>query len=218
MIHTHQHGAHEHEHDHEMSEFAHDHGWHAKADYCTGDDTFGVEANPDPPSLDWEPQTDQLLFGPYVGQPNAYLPFPKGRDDLIENVDLSGSQYNYWEMLRRLWMRGKDFIIVEHDIEPPSFFDNFFMKCPQLVCFHDYEVFHETFGRMTIRDKYGGEGGALGCIRFRAELMTAYPRFIENIFDRSWPKLDYQILSGLEALGIKRHRHEPDAIHHHVYT
>lgn len=212
--HTHQHGSHEHVHTHENAELPHSHGWHSDAAACSGDDAFGVELNAPGPDLG-EFSFDAFIYVPHVGSVR-----PETAASLLSQVDpraicwvnLSGSQYNYHEMLRRLWSRAS-FMNVEHDIEVPPGMVREMLTCPHEVCVCDYEVYAGK-----ISEAYGGVGGALGCTRFRDSVMRRFPRLVENIFDRAWPKLDYQILHDLEVLGVERHRHYPDAVHHHEYS
>src|ERR1035441_5102220 len=70
--HEHPHGQHTHVHAHPGGDQHHYHGWHATADICTGDDTFGEEeGGPREPNLK-EPELLRIAPGlvvvmPYIG-------------------------------------------------------------------------------------------------------------------------------------------------------
>lgn len=208
--HAHRHGDHDHSHAHEGGELVHEHGWHSSPGACWGDDTFGYEADAPPPTLGSVP----------MGWP-IYVPHIPGhlRSETLEAldpfayllVDLSGSQFNYWELVRQLWSEKRDFVLVEHDIVPPPEFMSGFASCPEPWCVHDYRV-HAGL----IYESYGNPG-AFGCVRFRSEIMETAPDALSCLTDRTWSHLDGLVADALRARGFRTHAHEPAATHLHEY-
>lgn len=142
------------------------------------------------------------------------------RDEVLESVadlnvvlqDVSTTQWDYHALVAELWAAAEDVIIVEQDtILPPGAAERF-AECCEPWCCHDYEV-----SGQLIREKYGGEGGAFGCVRFRSALMRQYPNLLGDIVDRHWSHLDYLVAMNLRAHRHRGHRHDPDATHLHEY-
>ncbi len=217
--HKHPHGEHVHVHAHPGGAQVHFHGWHATADICTGDDTFGEEeGGPREPDLK-DPELLRIAPGLLV-----VMPYIDGMDlpKVIEAVmdqggctvvrqDVSTTQYDYWGLTRNLWESGQDWAYVEHDIVIPPGCISEFEACPLEWCMHSYTM---QDGK-PITD-WGGNG-AFGVVRFRGELTRRHPSLIADLFHRSWSHLDGQTITALRGLGYRAHQHFPDAEHLHVY-
>ena len=103
------------------------------------------------------------------------LPFVSIEDGVLEALgvtgyavelrDVSGSDSDYWRLLRQLW-GGDDLVVIEQDIRiKPDTLDAF-VNCPNGWCASQY--------RYLGSENYTG----LGCTRFRREFMLAHPDVI----------------------------------------
>lgn len=230
IAHTHQHGRHVHTHEHPAGDQIHVHGWHTPEEVCTGDDTFGREAN-------YDEQMAVPLPSPVLqvgtGPPRPYriiLPHVKGmlkpgvqeavaaQAHLYYLADVSVSQYHYWRLFADLWADCYPFVLVEHDIVIPDGCLDGFEECAEPWCVHDYEVFMGG-----IENKYG-KAGAFGLVRFRSSIMADNPTLVTDLFDKHWSHLDGLVAAALRARGpgdgtrYDSHRHHPDAVHLHDYS
>ena len=121
----------------------------------------------------------------------------------------------YWALLTDWWDRHEDFVIVEQDVEPVEGSFTKFDECPISWCSNPYDC-----GTMT-------NVLALGCTRFRKEIMDAYPEAFRDAGEvndspslgkRHWKRLDARLAGVLHQRRYSCHPHEPIAIHHHEYT
>lgn len=128
-------------------------------------------------------------------------------DHEYETFDVSHSDTDYWSLLSLLWRCGEDFCIVEHDIVVgPGTLDSF-EACPQEWCTSPYKY---------LRGTYWG----LGCTRFRAPLMAAYPELLDEVGEvdapghgpKHWCTLDACITRAL----MRRRREWPHQDHGEV--
>lgn len=219
--HRHAHGAHEHEHAHPVAG-SHTHGWHSPETTCSGDDTFGEEfLGPR------EPTADIPFTVIRIGFPWVVVPYVKGylREEVVPVVereadacgwgislfDVSGSQYDYWALVRQMWAGEETFAIVEQDVVPPYGFLAGFEACEKEWCVHDYVVHGALIG------SYYGHPGAFGCVRFRRRLLERHPEVVETLDYRTWSLLDGVIGEALRSRGEHEHEHEPPARHLHDY-
>lgn len=87
----------------------------------------------------------------------------------IELHDVSGSDYDYYKLLARLWAGKDDVCVVEQDIvvEPDTLYG--FDECPNPWCAAQY--------RYLGSESYTG----LGCTRFRKELFGLYPSIMLDV-------------------------------------
>lgn len=131
---------------------------------------------------------------------------------------------SYWTLLAGLWEQGVDFAVVEHDIvvDPDTLAR--FAACPELWCAHSYDVYAGDVAAV-----YGG-AWSLGCVRFRAELMTRFGDLLERAGEvsiegsdhpihqpKSWGVLDHAVSRNLRARGVDVHQHDPKVDHLHRY-
>jgi ABC-type nickel/cobalt efflux system permease component RcnA len=137
----------------------------------------------------------------------------------VDRVDVSGSDDAYWELFNQLWSAREAFTIVEQDTEIHSGVFKSFSRCDELWCAYLYEGPGYTTGGDTLI-------AALGCTRFRTELMVAESDLITKIalFNddvhvplKSWRRMDSRIDAELRRRGYTCHRHSPPVRHHHVY-
>jgi hypothetical protein len=133
----------------------------------------------------------------------------------------------YYDLLCKLWADKIDFAIVEHDVEVnPETLDRF-AECDHLWCAHSYEVYAGD-----VSAAYGGPF-ALGCVRFRAELMERFPDVVVEAGKmdihpvhppRSYGVMDSTLTHqlrgpfGPDRGGVKVHQHAPNVGHHHAYV
>jgi hypothetical protein len=225
--HEHQHGKHTHTHTHPAGDQIHVHGWHSPHWSCSGDDTFGIEAEgPTEPRLapaEWLKRLSDDLEG--ISNLVVMLPYVPGlaRTEVVDEVlrqgaivlqqDVSNTQFDYWELTRRNWASGEDFCYVEHDIMIPPGCIAGLDTCRELWCAHDYRL---TADQVSIHNYT--KGLAFGVVRFRKELTAKYPSLIKDLFFHSWTHLDGQVVNTLLALGESCHQHQPDAVHLHDYS
>jgi hypothetical protein len=158
---------------------------------------------------------DLEVILPYV----PGLDFPEVTDEVLRQgavvvrQNVSTTQFDYWELTRRMWASGRDFAYVEHDVLIPEGCIAGLDTCRELWCAHDYRLRAEQ-----VSIHHFTPGLAFGVVRFRKELCARYPRLIEDLFFRSWTHLDGQVVNSLLALGETCHQHQPDATHLHDYS
>lgn len=128
----------------------------------------------------------------------------------------------YFDLLKKLWADRVDFAIVEHDVEVFSGVLDRFAECDHLWCSHSYEVYAGD-----VATAYGG-AWALGCTRFRAELMERFPDAVERAGEMNihavHPPRSYQVMDSTLTHWLKGpyrvnvHQHLPNVTHHHRYV
>lgn len=207
MTHAHRHGDHEHRHDHAGSATAHSHGWHSPPATCTGDNVFGKEEETREPSTNairaqlagWP-----TVIVPYVPEMLHYEAAMRGR-----LVDVSGSEWDYWELLRQRWDHGTLFVVVEQDMAPTKVQVDDLIRCWRPWCVYDYHV----------REGLGSEIApwvGMGVVKFGARLFVAAPKLVENLGPTTWSRLDEEMGRALLRL-FPPHIHEPPVEHLHDY-
>lgn len=89
-------------------------------------------------------------------------------DHQLDFVHLDDPEYGYGRLLQQVWAQGETFAIVEHDIvvNPGTIAD--FDSCPELYCAAPYAWTTQV-------------GPALGCTRFRTELLESVPDAIDQV-------------------------------------
>lgn len=128
----------------------------------------------------------------------------------------------YFDLLSRLWADRIDFAIVEHDVQiGPEVLDRF-DQCERPWCAHSYEVYAGD-----VAAAYGGPF-ALGCVRFRAELMTEFPDVLVEAGKmdihpvhppKSYGVMDSTMTQWLRGVCRQKvHQHAPNVTHHHQYV
>lgn len=128
---------------------------------------------------------------------------------------------SYHDLMLSLWEAGEDFALVEHDIEVRPSTLRSFEECPNLWCAFSYEVYAGD-----VATAYGGPF-ALGCSRFRAQLLTEHPECVIEAGKmdlhpvhppRSYAVMDSTLTQWLRSIpDLKVCHHLPNVIHHHHY-
>jgi hypothetical protein len=131
-----------------------------------------------------------------------------------ERVDLRGGTAKYADLLETRWRDADGWLNVEHDIELTADALREAIECPCLWSTSQYQ----------------GENGlithALGCTRFRADLIRAVPDAMARArrdasFGRGqyldhWLHIDSKLAAVLLGEGYEPHVHS-EVPHHHVY-
>lgn len=84
------------------------------------------------------------------------------REHELRFAHVGDDDYAYGRCLERLWEGGRDFAVVEQDIVIRPDVVDAFTACPEPYCCFPYSWSTEV-------------GPALGCTRFRSELLAAHP-------------------------------------------
>lgn len=126
----------------------------------------------------------------------------------VELVDVTHSTTGYHEALDERWQAGCDLVNIEHDIVPHDGVPAAFADCPEPWCVFLYEL---AVGFIP----------ALGCARFRAELLAAEPDAIQSAGEtdntgvpaNAWWRIDVRLDRHLRDRGYTPHIHEPPVVH-----
>ena len=140
----------------------------------------------------------------------------------VERIALGPADDAYWLLISSLWAGREDFWIIEQDIEIRGGEREALQSCPEPYCVFAYA------GAGWATDQNGSSLwiNALGCNRYRAELMVELPNLLNEIGgvddciqipQRHWKRLDARLNSALRTAGYPPHVHEPPVVHHHVY-
>lgn len=122
-----------------------------------------------------------------------------GRVEYRDLGDAAASTYG--EIIADLWNLGVDFAVVEHDIVIRGDVVDAFVDCPERYCAFPY-VWTTNLGP------------ALGCTRFRAELLDDCPDAALNASGISWRQFDYALIRReLARSGVYPHLHLPPVEH-----
>ena len=130
-----------------------------------------------------------------------------------EEIDVSESDEAYWELISSLWREAQDFAVVEHDvIVRPDTFDEF-ENCQGDWCAFQIPYLHGYYPGM-------------GCVRFRAGLMRAYPSLLDQVAAMSnekHPRRHWCVVDGFmrfiltERLMVSQCVHQPPVGHYRTY-
>ncbi len=154
------------------------------------------------------------IFVPYTALHPATVAALEPHRDRVELVEVS-QEGAYWSLFESLWQRGEDFILVEHDIEVGESTIESFDECPTTWCTATY--------RWQRREGYRGAKDvilfhALGCVRYRAELMAQIPQLGDTAWLRSkWPRLgelpwSYRLVDAIQS-EVLRYRNRTPHLH-----
>lgn len=118
----------------------------------------------------------------------------------------------YARLLRGLWAQRETFLIVEHDVVAHHTVVADLEECTQPWCGFVYDL------------PGGVVDAALGCTRFREELLSGEPDLMTVVSAKSddlpaghWAHLDAHLRTELQARGYTLHRHTPPVVHLHPY-
>lgn len=128
--------------------------------------------------------------------------------------DVSSDDEAYWRLLARAWDRCRDRVddlyVIEHDVVVHEQVFEQFDACGCTWCAFAYQT-------------NGSVRPALGCSRFRHELIDAHPNVWWKVAEldpkiagtrRHWLQLDVKLEVALWSMP---HRHDPPVEHLHVY-
>lgn len=145
------------------------------------------------------------VFLPRVDGP----PASQGAADVVSHLyehvrDVSGDDYRYGIELRKYWMRGNTFVVVEHDVVVTG------AQLAQLAsCGHEWcALGYEYPGRPA--PVYG-----LGATKFAAQLLRDTAGLGDEFVRLRWGQLDDCIARILRARGHVRHEHATIVPHLH---
>ena len=115
---------------------------------------------------------------------------------------------DYWRVLASFWARGDDLTVIEHDVVCRPDVVEGFASCPEPWCLHRYSN-HDPGDSEAWRN-------ALGCTRFRRELVRRVPAAVSSIPEqhRDWHNVCDGIGTKLRGAGFNHHWHEPSVLHH----
>lgn len=125
-------------------------------------------------------------------------------------VDVSDGPTLYWECMAEYWARGDNLTVIEHDVVCRPDVISHFAECPELWCLHAYHN-HSDQDSENWRN-------ALGCTRFRKEMVLAVPDAVSSIPEqhRDWRNLCDGIGENLRAANFTHHWHQPPVVHHQM--
>lgn len=124
-------------------------------------------------------------------------------------VDVSASNLSYFGALLDWWTRGESFAVLEHDVVARPDVIEAFETCPEPWCTYGYS----TICHPTCMEAWRN---ALGCTRFRSEIIAAVPNAVSSIPEDGWDwhNLCDGLGNHLRAAGYSHHWHEPWVNHH----
>ena len=113
---------------------------------------------------------------------------PPGAAVLDVEVDVLGSDYAYYELMKELWVAQETFVVVEHDVVPEDALSQELWGCPEDYC------------SPTLV--------GLPCVKFGARLLQRWPGLFDDMGPVPWGVLDSRLIAALAARGLsQRHRH-----------
>jgi hypothetical protein len=126
-------------------------------------------------------------------------------------VDVSSSPIAYYGALLEIWERGETFAVLEHDVVCRPDVVEAFEECPEPWCSYGYsDICH--------KECMEAWANALGCTRFRREVLEAVPDAMSSVPVEGWDW--HGVCDGLgrnlRAAGYTHHWHFPSAEHHHL--
>ena len=136
-----------------------------------------------------------------------------------EVVDCTGDDGAMSRALAGAFSGDELFCTVEHDVEAPMGSLAWLEHCPDMWCFHGYDIRGRSWDELV---EVGNLGwlAPLGLTRFRPEALRGAlaPVLGDPGWADTWQSRDTLISRALVDAGITPHRHRPDAIHHHDYS
>ena len=126
-------------------------------------------------------------------------------------VDVSASPDAYFGAIAEMWAEGESFALLEHDVVARPDCVQAFEDCPEPWCTYGYaDICHPECMESW--------ANALGCTRFRKELIDAVPDALSRIpaEGRDWHNLCDWIGQALREAGFTHHWHAPAVEHHHM--
>jgi hypothetical protein len=130
-----------------------------------------------------------------------------------ELCDVSGDVEAYWRLLCAVWAQGKDFAVVEHDVVVDRTTLADLERCARDWCAARYHYL-------------GGSYAGLGCVVFKAPLLTKYPTVLldaarhdygplhPRTVGQHWCTLDHAVTTELTSHGLQRHLGSHGSVQH----
>jgi hypothetical protein len=117
-------------------------------------------------------------------------------------------EYDYFNLLSRLWWEREPFVLLEHDILPwPGAIEEL-EACPRPWC---------SFSYHTKSTQWKSEGYGVfqtfGCCKFAPAIMDKVPDIFSKFASTSWNHLDAQFGHFMQEAGYLPHPHRPWVIH-----
>lgn len=159
------------------------------------------------------PFTPDRLRGETI---EAVIAAGKHAGALVRDVtfwDVSGSDTAYLDVLALHWAEREDFVVVEHDVVPHL---TAFLELG--LCTSTYCCFPYAWTSCV--------GPALGCTRFRTEVLESVPDALEQVAripsaygpPGHWRQLDVHLMRNVlrDGQGLQPHVHTPAVMHLNV--
>lgn len=158
-----------------------------------------------------------------IGETQWYVPYAAVHPRTLEGaprdaiwLDISSSEVAYYGALYDVWARGETFAVLEHDCVCRPDIVQSFEDCPEPWCaygYHDICCQDET-GYSPCMEAWRN---ALGCTRFRKELLDAVPDALSSVpvDNWDWRNICDGLGNNLRAAGFTHHWHFPPIEHHH---
>lgn len=147
-----------------------------------------------------ESVTVPRIIVPYVGEVN-----PKTKEALknyaVEYIDVSG-KFGYYELLKSLWEKPEDVIIVEHDVIPWDGALEYISSCKEEWCGYAYDE--------------NSTSVSFGCTKLTKKHMEKIPTLWNDIEFRHWGMLDAWHGDNYLKLDVKPHNHAPHVINYNL--
>lgn len=172
------------------------------------------------PSLAKQREAPPVPVSPRDGA-QFYIPYTAVHPLTVEGAppdaiwcDVSGSDIAYFGAICDWWDRGETFAILEHDVVCRPDIVAAFNECPEPWCLFGYDPYCSC-GNPDCREAWRN---AIGCTRFRAELMAAVPDAASSIVAElwDWHNVCDGLGNNLRAAGFTHHWHEPPVFHHRL--
>lgn len=155
---------------------------------------------------------------PRLGDVQWYVPYAAIHQPTVEAaprdaiwIDVSASDTSYYGALLGVWERGETFALLEHDIICRPDVVEEFENCPEPWCIYGYaDICHPQCMEAW--------ANAMGCTRYRAELMEAVPDALSAIPPEGWDwhNLCDGLGRNLRAAGFTHHWHDPWVKHDRI--
>lgn len=172
-----------------------------------------IVKRPPPESFDGDltPQTGPAPFDCYVPHTRRHPKVVAAAPTNAQWVDVAQSPNAYYAALTAWWAQGATFMVIEHDVVCSPEIIAAFDACPEPWCLHQYDPVCPC-GNPACREAWRN---ALGCTRFRADLIAAVPDALTSIPPDNWDW--HNVCDGLgnnlRAAGYTHHWHEPPVPH-----
>lgn len=134
-----------------------------------------------------------------------------GAPENAEWVNVQGSPWNYWSLLKAAWTPEHNLFLIEHDVQCRPDIVAGYEECSEVWCVTNYHHFSEESAAAW-------HWSILGCTRFRKELIAKTPTLFSEMQERwrHWTEMSTGIGMELRKLGYAPHEHFPRVVHHQM--